>query len=320
MGVLDGVAQVGERECGSRVLVHGRIAQVGGDELEERDLVDGHLVGGAEVLAVVGGTATLANTMPYGVTLHTGVDATVRLVNARRGVGLELQPQTLEDIPVDGVVAGPVEGLYVVGVNDNIALALRTILELLQVAVNCGAEHEILRHGRDVKVTNDLQPLITQPFSLREWAIVFRIRAERVTDFTIVNKFVVHLHILIALHQLGIGVGEVKVLNIPDMHLAALREVALLADVHQVDILATGDFIGQETQRVARLCSGEVGQLVLHLHIRVQRVVFGLHHRQRVVVVYRDSDVPLLREEQLAAVDIGSEVEIDIGLMRPFGD
>ena len=165
--VLDGVAQVREGKRGGLVLIHRGVAHVGGYELEERNLVDRHLVGGAEVLAVVGGAAAPAEAVPHGVALDTRVNTAVRLVDARGSVSLELQPQTLENIPVDGIVTCPVERLHVVGVDDDIAPALRPILELLHVAVEGGAEHKVLRHRSDVEVLDDLQPFIVQPFDLR---------------------------------------------------------------------------------------------------------------------------------------------------------
>ena len=319
LGVLDGIAQVGQRKGGGCVHVHGRVAHVGGHELEQRDLVDGHLVGGIESLTVVGGTAAPADAVPHGIFLRAGVDETVGLVNTGGSVCLELQLQALEDIPVDGIITRPVEGFHVVGVNDDVTLALGTVLELLQVAVERGTEHKVLRHGSDIEVPDNLQPFALQPFGLRERTVILRIRTEGVADFTMVNVLIVHFHILIALHQLGIGVGEVEVLYIPRMHLTAFLEVALLADVHQVDILAARNLVRQITQGVA-LLQRQVGQLVLHLHVGIQRVVLRLHHRQRVVVVDRNLDIPLFREEQLAAVDVGGEVEVYVRLVGAFGD
>ena len=165
----------------------------------------------------------------------------------------------MEDVPVESVVPCPVVRFHIVGVDDDIALALGTVLELLQVSVHGGAEGDILRHGGHVEVANQLQPLAFGPFCLRERPVVLGIRAERVADFPVMDVLVVHLHILVALDHFRIGVGEVEVFDIPGVHfVVAFREITLLADVHQVHILPLSDGVGHETQGVTGFGGGKI--------------------------------------------------------------
>ena len=85
---------------------------------------------------------------------------------------------------------------------------------------------------------------------------------------------VVELHVHVAGFHLGIGVGKVEVLNVPRTNLDGAVEVAFLADVHQVDVLAAHIVGGHLADGVA-LSECLVGlQVFLEFHVRVERVVF----------------------------------------------
>ena len=58
----------------------------------------------------------------------------------------------------------------------------------------------------------------------------------------------------------------------------ALREITLFSDIHQIDILSLCDGVCQETQRIARLCGMKLRQVIFHLHVGVERVVFRLNN------------------------------------------
>ena len=199
--ILDGVAQIGKGECGGRECVHGGVAHVRTHKLEQRNFIQRELISGIEVLAVISSSATFANTVPQRVFLNASVYTSVRFVNTCGGIGFELQFQALENIPVDAVVSCPVKRFHIVGINNDIPLALRTILELLQISVQRGAEGHILWHGGHVEIPNQLQPFALSPFCTGEGPVIFRICAERVSDFPMMDELIVHFHILIALNQ-----------------------------------------------------------------------------------------------------------------------
>ena len=162
--VGDDITQIAEgRGRGGKVI--GRAIPCGSSNpAEERNLVDWHLPGCIKPLLIRIDTTSMTETAPDGIFLGAGVNQALRLVDTGNRIDGIFKFQALRNIPPQRIVAGPVEGLDETRVHDDMSLALRSVLELVELAQYRCTESKHLGQRVEVEVANQLQPLRFQPF------------------------------------------------------------------------------------------------------------------------------------------------------------
>ena len=246
---------------------------------------------------------------PDGVTLDAGINQSLRLVDTGAGIGRVLKFQALRQIPAQCVISIPVKGFDKAGVDDDIALALRTILEFIELSVDIGTERKCLGKRIEVKVAEQLQPLRFQPFLISQRTDILRIVIERIAQFPLVGEFIVELHIHIMAFHFGIGIRKIEVFNIPRTDFDRFVKIAFLSHIHKIHILPS-DIIGCHVADGVSLMGCFVcPEVFLQFHVRVERIIFRNGDILREVVMQGDADVPLFREERLACFKVRCEVD-----------
>ena len=121
--------------------------------------------------------------------------------------------------------------------------------------------------------------------------------------------------ILIPAFFLGIGVSEIEVLHIPQMHLVGVA-ATVFTQIHHIEVLS-GDQVHILSLDGIPLRLSQIGfQVILQFHIRIKGVEFRRGCVSRIVIMHRYADIPVLRQ-QFAHLHVSGQTQRRGSLILP---